>query len=325
MNADRRRLAAAAACALLAFLVPRVARTQAVFEERRMPYDAFDAMPRTTVEVPGARLAVGIAEGALDLSHATLLGWVGRSGQAVATYYGRFPVSSARILLVPGSGRGVSGGQAWGHRGAAIRVVVGREAGIAALDRDWILVHEMVHLALPRMERRHNWLSEGLASYVEPVARAQAGGLPESAVWNEFARNMHRGLPGLGDEGLDRTASWARTYWGGALFCLLADVEIRRRTEGRLGLQHAMRAVIAAGGTHETTWRIDRILSTADAGVGLDVLAGLYAEMGDRPVSPDLAALWRDLGVRTEGAGVVFDDGAPLAFARRAITRRAEP
>jgi hypothetical protein len=43
-----------------------------------------------------------------------------------------------------------------------------------------------------------------------------------------------RGEPGPGDGGLDDTDSWGRTYWGGALFCLLADVRFRERTGNRL-------------------------------------------------------------------------------------------
>jgi hypothetical protein len=39
------------------------------------------------------------------------------------------------------------------------------------------MVHEMVHTALPDMPDRYAWLSEGLAVYVEPVARVQAGDL----------------------------------------------------------------------------------------------------------------------------------------------------
>ena len=41
------------------------------------------------------------------------------------------------------------------------------------------------------------------------------------------------GLPEPGDEGLDYTHTWGRTYWGGATFCLLADVRIRRETHNR--------------------------------------------------------------------------------------------
>jgi hypothetical protein len=50
------------------------------------------------------------------------------------------------------------------------------------------------------------------------------------------------------------------------------------------------------------------------------VLAELYLRMKDEPAPVDLDALWRELGVRREAAGVRLDDGASLAAARRAIT-----
>jgi len=59
---------------------------------------------------------------------------------------------------------------------------------------------------------------------------------------------------------------------------------------------------------------------TADKAVGLDVLTRLHNEMGGKPDSPDLAGLWRDLGLRPRGEAVEFDDTAPLAAIRKAIT-----
>jgi predicted metalloprotease with PDZ domain len=104
------------------------------------------------------------------------------------------------------------------------------------------------------------------------------------------------------------------------MFCLLADIEIRKRTNNRLGLQDAMRGVLAAGGNHEKDWSIDRVLSTADKAVGVDALTRLHNEMGPKPVTPDLASLWRDLGLKPQGETLAFDDTAPLAAIRKAIT-----
>ncbi|MEI9925011.1 MAG: hypothetical protein WDN50_17065 [Bradyrhizobium sp.] len=81
-----------------------------------------------------------------------------------------------------------------------------------------------------------------------------------------------------------------------------------------------MRGVIAAGGNHEVDWSIDRILATADKAVGVNAMTRLHDQMGPRPVSPDLDSLWRDLGLRMQGESLVFDDTAPLAAIRKAIT-----
>jgi hypothetical protein len=46
----------------------------------------------------------------------------------------------------------------------------------------------------------------------------------------------------------------------------------------------------------------------------------LHDAWGTKPVTPDLDALWRDLGVRLRDDGIEFDDTAPLAAIRAAIT-----
>jgi hypothetical protein len=286
----------------------------------RMPYDAFDRLPQTDLEIAGSTIHVAFAPGDIALPREKVLDWIRTSAKAVSAYYGRFPVSSLRLLLVPVEGARIRGGTTWGYRGAAIRIPLGRDSTADVLRRDWVMVHEMVHTALPDLDQRYGWLSEGLAVYVEPIARVQAGDLSARAVWQDIMRDMPKGLPESGDQGLDNTDTWGRKYWGGAMFCLLADIEIRKRTDNRLGLQDAMRGVLAAGGNHEKDWSLDRVLSTADKAVGVDVLTRLHNEMGPKPVIPDLAALWRDLGLKSQGESLEFDDTAPLAAIRKAIT-----
>ncbi len=288
----------------------------------RMPYDAFDRLPKTDLEIAGSSIHVAFAPGDIALPREKVLDWITMSAKAVSTYYGRFPVKSLRLLLVPVDGGRIRGGTTWGYRGAAIRIPLGRDSTEEVLRRDWVMVHEMVHTALPDLDQRYGWLSEGLAVYVEPIARVQAGDMPANMVWRDMMRDMSKGLPESGDQGLDNTDTWGRKYWGGAMFCLLADIQIRQRTNNRLGLQDAMRGVLAAGGNHEQDWSLDRVLSTADKAVGVDVLTKLHNEMGPKPVTPDLAALWRELGLKSQGESLEFDDSAPLAAIRKAITER---
>ena len=312
---------AAALAVTLASAFPFLADAQSEFTRGdRMPYDAFDKLPKTVLDVPEGVIHVAFAPGEIALPNEKVLDWVRTSAKAVATYYGRFPVGELKLLIVPVNGARVRGGTTWGYRGAAIRVMLGRDASEHDLRRDWVMVHEMVHLALPELAERHAWLSEGLAVYVEPIARVQAGDLTAAEIWQAMMRDMPKGLPEAGDRGLDNTATWGRRYWGGAMFCLLADIEIRKATGNRLGLRDAMRGVISAGGNHEQDWPIARVLATADKAVGVDVLERLHREMGPKPVTPDLAGLWRDLGLRPRGEALEFDDTAPLAAIRKAIT-----
>ena len=326
-NINRRRglvlLGSAAATAIAGSAFWRQADAQSAFlSNQGFPYDAFDQIPETRLTIGGGAIHVGIAPGRLALATPRILDWIRRAATAVSIYYGRLPVASVRVLVVPVSGAGVRGGTTWGYRGAAIRMLLGSEADQADLDRDWKMTHEFVHTALPAMPPRFNWLSEGLAVYVEPIARVQAGFLTPRTIWADMVRDMPKGLPQVDDEGLDNTPTWGRTYWGGALFCLLSDIEIRRRTNDRLGLQDAMRGVLAAGANHEVEWPIRKILAVADRAVGSTTLMNLFERMHAKPENVDLEAVWKSLGIDVSDAGPTFRDDAPRASTRIAITRK---
>jgi hypothetical protein len=248
-------------------------------------------------------------------------GWIRRSASIVAGYYGRFPVARLTVRVIAERGDGVHGGKSFANPEAYIQVRLGRDVTEAQLLSDWVLVHEMAHLALPDTGEAHAWLSEGLATYVEGVARVQAGNRAEADVWAEEMRQMPRGLPESGDRGLDRTHTWARTYWGGAMFCLLADVDIHRQSHDRFGLQDALRAIARESGGLAADWPIERVLLTGDHAVGTTTLEDLYGRMKDSPFTPDLMTLWRELGVEPEDSSVHLSDSAPLADVRRAIMR----
>jgi hypothetical protein len=146
-------------------------------------------------------------------------------------------------------------------------------------------------------------------------------------IWGEMLRGMPNVLPAENDRGLDHTPTWGRTYWGGALFCLLADVEIHVRTYNRKGLQDALRGLLDAGGSIRTDWPVARIFAVGDEATGTTVLTELYRRMGDAPAptGAELDALLRALGVQAQDRDVRLDDRAPLAPTRRAITAPRGP
>ncbi len=271
-------------------------------------------------DIGSSRVTVLIGPGALQLKTADVLAWIKTCMHAVAGYYGRFPVAQVRIIVIPADGQGVLFGTANGYAGATVTIQLGRQTRTQDLYNDWMLTHELVHLAFPSVAARHNWIQEGIATYVEPLARVAAGALDEEKVWRDFVFGLPQGLPEPGDRGLDYTPTWGRTYWGGALFCLLADIEIRKRTALRFGLRDALRAINAAGGSISVTMPLAHALKIGDEAIGVPVLTELYQRMHATPVSTDLDDLWQRLGVNRKGRMITFDEQAPLAAIRRAIT-----
>jgi hypothetical protein len=276
-----------------------------------------------TLSACGATIDLNLKSDTASPSRDMIVNWVNRAATAVCTYYGRYPVQHVSLNVSIRGGAGVHHGVTYpAENGGRIRISVGPGTTQAQLDDDWMLTHEMIHQAFPYMADIHHWIEEGISVYVEPVARVQAGQLPVTQMWRDVVRDMPQGEPESGDEGLDRTHTWGRTYWGGALFCLVADVRIREQTHNRKGLQDALRGILDAGGNIDQDWPIERAFTAGDKATGTTVLMDLYHEMSDKPAPVDLAALWQKLGIeRNSDGSIELVSHAPLANVREAITK----
>jgi len=273
-----------------------------------------------TLKVPGATIEVTLPDGPMKLSRNELLGWVKMCASTVADYYGRFPVPHLTLKMRSTSGSGIRHGVTYPKDGGLIFISVGRAADVAATKDDWVLVHEMIHLAFPSTDDDQHWIEEGISTYVEPVARVRQGGMPVEEMWRTFVRDMPKGEPGPDDHGLDNTHTWGRTYWGGAIFCLLADVGIREHTKNRKGLEDALRGINRGGGNINEDWDIQKTLALGDKATGTTVLHDLYQAMRDKPAPVDLDQLWTKLGIQMKDGSVAFNDHAPESKIRKAIT-----
>ena len=276
------------------------------------------APPLTIGTVGGGKIDLAVDSGG---STPEIESWVRRAATAVSSFYGRFPVAHLKLTVARVSGRRIFGTTFGGH---LIRMQLGTDATATALEHDWTLTHEMLHLGFPSLDHNHHWMEEGEATYFEPIARVRAGNLEVDRYWKELLGGLPQGLPDDGDEGLDRTPTWGRTYWGGALFWFLADLEIREATQNRRSADDALRAILAAGGDGESDWPIERVLATGDRATGTKVLASLYDRMATHPFPVDIGALSARLGVHLADGAVSYDDAAPLAAIRRSMTSASE-
>lgn len=257
----------------------------------------------------------------LPVPREAVVEWVRRGAEAVTAYLGEFPVKHLVVTVYGGGEEPVGEGVA--HGASSIEVRLGRFARVQDLNVDWVMTHEMFHLAFPTLNRRYLWMMEGLSDYLEPIARAQAGQWSAQDAWKEFVEGLPQGLPEPGDEGLDNSRRRERIYWGGNIFWLLADVQIRVQTDNRHGVDDAIRAILAEGGNGGAEWPLERVLDVGDKATGTTVLKDLYEQLGTQPGHVDLDEIWRKLGVRESGRRIVFDDDGPWAKYRAAITAPA--
>ena len=304
-----KRFCGAAVCFIVLFVV------SAVFFRA----DRAEQMTSTVV-IGNSRIDVVVEKGELQVSKDDLLKWVQWAAESVSTYYGRFPLAHLLLRIIPTGGKGVRGGRTFGEKGGFISIHVGGNSAFEDLAKDWMLTHEMVHLSFPSVADEHHWLEEGIATYVEPIARVRAGHMEVTEMWSELVRDLHQGLPAAGDQGLDHTHTWGRTYWGGALYCFLADIDIHKQTKNKKGLDDALRGILNAGGDIREDWELAKALDAGDRAIGVHALRPLYDQMKDQPYDVDLSDLWKQLGIERDNRAIRFVDDAPLAQTRVAIT-----
>ena len=100
---------------------------------------------------------------------------------------------------------------------------------------------------------------------------------------------------------------------------LLADMELRRGSNGATGLEDCLAGAMWDGLDGARRATLPEYAAACDRAVGgntVSRLIALHMEPG-KPI--DLDALWRSLGVSQQGGRIVFDDAAPLARWRQMI------
>jgi hypothetical protein len=286
-------------------------------------YFSFGKLEQRELSFGGAKLEISKLDGPLDQSFDQLSAWIAKSADAVRDFYGVFPVPRATVTVLPVPDRdGVVFGKVLPESSPGIALLVGQHASHQALYSDWILVHELFHTGFPSFFDEGKWLDEGLATYYEPIIRVRAGLYSEQQLWQEIAQAMPQGLPAFTEHGLEAAHDFRGIYWGGALSCLVADVEARKRDLDK-GLEVGIRALRQAGGNACEVWSLDEAIATIDRALGVPTLAPIAEQHAAQGAAFDFEELLRDLGVvRIAGGNVRLSDEAPLAAVRRAITAK---
>lgn len=285
-------------------------------------YFAFGKLQRRTLDIDHGTLELTRVDGSLDVPFDRVARWVSVSARAVSDFYGVFPVARASVTVLPIPERkSVLFGKVLPESEPGVALLLGQHVNERELYADWILVHELFHLGFPSFFEEGKWLDEGLATYYEPIIRARAGLYSETALWDEFESSMSQGVPAFTGSGLEQARDFRGIYWGGAIACLVADVEARRRKQD-VGLEVGLRALRDAGANACEVWTLSEVIGVVDRALGAPTLAPIAAAHAKHGSDFDLHGLFAALGVTRSPAGhIVLSDSAPLAAVRRAITR----
>ena len=269
-------------------------------------------------------LRVAILEGVSESGRGDLVDWVGRTAEAESNYWQGFTAKQALLGLVPSSTRrGVGFGRAESGGGVTVMVEVSTDVDRRRLFNDWVLVHELIHTGMPYLRPRATWFMEGAATYVEPIIRARAGWKSEEEVWREWVENMPRGVQAFA-AGL-ANASGQQNYWGGAAFMLLADLAIRRESNGSKGLEDCLGGVLWSGIDGTQRMNIGDYAAACDRVTATRAMGTLVERHFNKAEAVDLDQLWKELGISLVAGRIALDDSAPAAQWRKLIVPGSHP
>jgi hypothetical protein len=293
---------------------------------------AFGRFAEKEIAVPGALLRVAFPGGMSIAQQARAEHWIAGAARNVTTLYGRFPVQSVQVIVVP-TPRG-RGPVPWAYvsrgGGAGVHLFVDPTRAPEEFERDWSLTHEMSHLFLPFVAVRDAWLFEGLPTYLQNVLMVRGGAIEAHEGWSRLITGFQRGA-GVGtglsvaqaSERIAVRGNYLRVYWAGAAMMLEADLRLREITLGRQSLDTALAGLAECCLAPERRWSADELVATLDRITGNTVFGDVVREQFGSPQFPDFKRVLVRAGVTVKDGGVVLDRAAPAAPFREALMRPA--
>jgi len=256
-------------------------------------FGVFGKFNRQAFSVANARVEVARL-GATPLE-GELRRWLTRAVEATASVGGRFPRDRLQFVIVPvdDAGAEVAFGMVRRGGGSSILLLPSVDAEGAALEADWVAIHELSHLWLPRLRAKDRWLSEGIATYLQEVLRARCGLQSSDRAWRRIREGFERGRRSgsgrpLAEESrsMNRTGAYQRVYWAGTAFALDTDLRLRRQSNGESTLLTVLNDA-------QRTWEEEarlvsaaRVLSALEQASGAEFIVALgerYAASSDFP------------------------------------------
>ena len=212
--------------------------------------------------------------------------WLTRAVDTVASVGSEFPTKRLHFVVVPvdGMDRPVAFGMVRRGGGVSVLLIPSSTAGAHELEADWVTVHELSHLWLPRLYRQDRWFTEGIATYLQEVLRARCGLQSGAVSWNRIRDGLERGRrSGTGriltseSRDMNRTGAYYRVYWAGTAFALEADLRLRRESGGKMTLLRALDLAQSRLASPRGLVHAEEVLTVLDEVSGSDFLVELGA------------------------------------------------
>lgn len=238
---------------------------------------AFGQLTNLPIEVGDIRLRASLINIQEPEKVSDISDWLHESMFSISQIYGRFPVHHAQILVIPIGEQKEAIPWAEVQRAGlpAVHLFIDQNRPIAEFKQDWTTAHEFSHLLLPRIEYRDRWLSEGLASYYQNIAKVRAGLLTKTQAWNKLIAGFAKGRKTMKTHLRDSRAT-KHIYWGGAAIFLLADIQLRQ-LEQPSSLDEVLDKLQKCCIPSDTLWSAKQLTNTLDQLSHSRIFSGLLS------------------------------------------------
>ena len=112
-----------------------------------------------------------------------------------------------------------------------------------------------------------------------------------------------------------------KIYWSGTAIALMADVELRQRSNGEESLDSVFEKLQECCLPSDRSWSGTELFRKLDSLIDEPVFMPLYRQYASAPGFPDVESLLSRLGVDLRDGQVQLQSGAPLAEIRSSIMR----
>ena len=291
----------------------------------------FGAFDYRKIEVPGATLRLSLVAGLDEMDNESIVRWISATATDVSLAYGRFPNPSPQVVVIPvgdsrsNSRSAVPFGRVIRDGGETVELQLDQSQSLETLLGDWTATHEFSHLMLPYVERRHRWISEGLAQYYQNVLLTRSGAYDDLYAWQKIYDGFERGRQSRPELSPNEASSGGvssglmKIYWAGAAIALMADVQLRELSGGKESLDDILDKLQLCCLPSERVWSGPELFAQLDALASAPVFMPLYRRFADTAGFPDTSNIFERLGLSVSDGEVRIRIPAKLRSIRKSI------
>ena len=160
-------------------------------------------------------------------------------------------------------------------------------------DEDWTAPHELSHLVIPYLGRKHAWFAEGFASYMQYQVMMQMGVLTNADAQQRYQQRINRAQDrfALDDLPFAEAAPKLRAmgqyptmYWGGAVY--FKQVAQQLEAQGRISLLATLSSYVSCCRNEVMT--IQTLIERLDQLASGEVFRHCMDEFERQPGFPDI-------------------------------------